>query len=68
MMLANDRKLANDNKITILNGQKVNISTDITEVNGNNRDVVELKSVKYKNMVSRSQEALETNDKSGRIK
>ena len=68
MMLANDIKCANDNKITVLNGQRVNIQTDITEKNDTNGDVVEVKSVKYKNMVTKSKEEMESDEKSGRIK
>ena len=55
-----------DNKISFLNGQKVNIITDITNEEEDVKEVLEVKAVNYKDIVTKSQKMSE--DESGRIR
>ena len=55
-----------DNKISFLNGQKVNIVTDITNEEEDVKEVLEVKAVNYKDIVTKSQKMSE--DESGRIR
>ena len=65
-MVVNTVDHEDDNKISFLNGQKVNIVTDITNEEEDVKEVLEVKAVNYKDIVTKSQKMSE--DESGRIR
>ena len=65
-MVVNTVDHEDDNKISFLNGQKVNIITDITNEEEDVKEVLEVKAVNYKDIVTKSQKMSE--DESGRIR
>ena len=56
-----------NNKVALLNGQTVNIVNDISESDDAD-DVIEVKSVKYRELVRQSQHVSDDDEDSGRIR
>ena len=57
----------NNNKVALLNGQKVNIVNDVSEADDSD-DVIEVKSVKYRELVRQSKHVSDDDEDSGRIR
>ena len=57
----------NNNKVALLNGQKVNIVSDVSEGDDSD-DVIEVKSVKYRELVRQSKHVSDDDEDSGRIR
>ena len=57
----------NNNKVALLNGQKVNIVSDVSEADDSD-DVIEVKSVKYRELVRQSKHVSDDDEDSGRIR
>lgn len=57
----------NNNKVALLNGQKVNIVNDVSEGDDPD-DVIEVKSVKYRELVRQSKHVSDDDEDSGRIR
>ncbi len=57
----------NNNKVALLNGQKVNIVNDVTESDDAD-EVIEVKSVKYRELVRQSKHVSDDDEDSGRIR
>ena len=56
-----------NNKVALLNGQTVNIVNDISESDDAD-DVIEVKSVKYRELVRQSKHVSDDDEDSGRIR
>ena len=56
-----------NNKLALLNGQTVNIVNDISESDDAD-DVIEVKSVKYRELVRQSKHVSDDDEDSGRIR
>ena len=57
----------NNNKVALLNGQKVNIVNDVSESDDAD-EVIEVKSVKYRELVRQSKHVSDDDEDSGRIR
>ena len=62
-----EQKTVNNNKLALLNGQKVNIVNDVSE-SDDAEDVIEVKSVKYRELVRQSKHVSDDDEDSVRIR